>query len=163
MSVPAGPLCTVASRARCWAGYQSAIIAPVEADPRTDLPRLVLHVTGEVELFVVIDPERPRCGGNRARPADLGSEKAGSYAGEHYEAGEPVKVRYAHTARVSWNLRAVPLDRERDRRGAEHAEVVGIVRVLPDVLARKDKILPESLLESRVEFIAPARTKRGYV
>ena len=45
---------------------------------------------------------------------------------------------------------------------AQHAEVVGVVRVLPDVLAGKDKILPERLLKSRVELIAPAWTERRY-
>src|SRR6202161_29948 len=78
-------VCTVTSGTRRRASNEAAVIAPVEADPRTNFPRLVLHVTGEVEFFVVIDPERSRCRGNRARPADLGSEKGGSHAGQHHE------------------------------------------------------------------------------
>ena len=71
-----------------------------------------------------------------------------------------MKIRHAHAARVSRNLGAVPFDREGDRRCAQHAEVVGVVRVLPDVLAGEDKILSEGLLDPGVEFIAPARTER---
>ncbi len=114
-------------------------------------------MTREVELFIVIDPERPSGRGNRPGPADLWSEKAGGHTGEHHERGKSVEVRNAHAARVSWNLGAVPFNREGDGCSAQHAEIVGIVCVLPDVLTGKDKVLPESLLQPRVEFIAPAQ------
>src|ERR1035437_3050339 len=45
--------------ARHRAGNQSAVIAPVETNPRTALPRgLVLQVRGLIEDFVVINAER---------------------------------------------------------------------------------------------------------
>jgi hypothetical protein len=50
-----------------------------------------------------------------------------------------------------------PFDGESNRGGTEHVEVIGIVRVLPDVLAAEDEILAERLLESSVKFI----TKTG--
>src|ERR1700730_7471454 len=52
----------------------------------------------------------------------------------------------------------MPLDRKRDRGGSHHTEVVGAVRVLPYVLAVHDQIFPESLLNPRMEFVAPPRT-----
>ena len=53
-----------------------------------------------------------------------------------------------------------PLDGKSDRRVAQHAEVVGLVRVFPDVLAIQHEVFSEGLLETGVEFIAPARTQR---
>src|SRR5271165_4158249 len=50
----------------------------------------------------------------------------------------------------------VPFDRISDRRAAEDAEIVGPVRVLPDVLAVHHQILAKSLLEAGVELIARA-------
>jgi hypothetical protein len=63
-----------------------------------------------------------------------------------------MEIRYAHATCITRNLRIVPLDRKRNRRVAEHAEVVAIVRVFRNPLARKDKVAPESLLETGVEL-----------
>ena len=54
------------------------------------------------------------------------------------------------------NFGVVPLDRERDRRVAENAEVVAVVSIFPDILAIEHHMLPESLLQSGMEFIAKA-------
>src|ERR1700728_1860226 len=44
--------------ARCCPCDQSTVIPPVEADPGATLPRLILEVSGLVELLVVVDAER---------------------------------------------------------------------------------------------------------
>ena len=43
---------------------------------------------------------------------------------------------------------------------AEHAEIVGAVRVLPDVFGVDHQISSERLLQAGVEFVAPAGTER---
>src|ERR1019366_8114810 len=59
------------SRARCrcrqaWSctGHQSAVISPVEAEPRPGLPRLVLNMGCLVELLVVVNAEDADRGAN---------------------------------------------------------------------------------------------------
>src|SRR5215472_19316998 len=54
----------------------------------------------------------------------------------------------------------MPLDGKCNRRCSQDAEVVCIVRVLPDIFAREDQVFPECLLDSCMEFIAPARIER---
>ena len=61
-----------------------------------------------------------------------------------------------HARRKARDFGVVPLDGKRDRSIAEHAEVVAVVRVFPDVLAVENDVLPERLLESGMEFIAKA-------
>ena len=144
------------------AGHQPAVIAPVEAQPRAALPRLVLNVGGRVKSLVVVDTEDTRRRrGSGSGSADLGSKEARSHAGERERGGESVEVGHADATHESGNLRVVPLDREGDRRVAQHAEVVGVVRVLPDVLTGENQILAEGLLKADVKFIAPARTQRS--
>ena len=58
------------------------------------------------------------------------------------------------------NLRVVPLDGKGDRRVAQHAEVVGVVRVLPDVFAVDDQVSAEGLLQAGMEFVAIAGSQR---
>ena len=50
----------------------------------------------------------------------------------------------------------MPLDREKDRRIAQYAEVVGAVRVLPDVFAVDHQELSYGLLQTGMEFVAKA-------
>ncbi len=45
-------------RHRHFAGHQPAVVTPVETDPWSGLPGLILHVRGLVEAFVVVDAER---------------------------------------------------------------------------------------------------------
>jgi len=93
-----------------------------------------------VELFVVVNAERESGAGRnrRARSADLWLEKARRHAGEDHERRKTMQVRHAHAARISGNFGVVPFNGEKDRGVAEHTEIVAIVRVLRDPLARKD-------------------------
>src|SRR5579885_514029 len=72
-----------------------------------------------------------------------------------------MEIGNAHAPGESRDLRSLPLDGKRNRRCTENAEVVSIVRVLPDVLTGNDEVFPKRLLNASVEFIAPARTERG--
>ena len=49
------------------ASHQSAVVSPIEAKPRTILPRLILHVRGLVEPLVVVDAERSEIGSTTSR------------------------------------------------------------------------------------------------
>src|SRR5664279_5682773 len=139
-------------------GDESAVVAPVEAKLRASLPGgLVLHVCRHVKGFVVIDAETPRGPrGSGSGSRDLRSEEAGSDAGHDYQRGEAVIHRHAGAQRKSGNLRVMPLDREEDRRIAQYAEIVGAVRVLPDVFAVDHQELSYGLLQTGMEFIAKA-------
>src|SRR5581483_2368109 len=157
-----GSVSAVATGARNRAGYQSAVIAPIEAQPGASLPRLILQVSGLVKLLIVVNAENPgRSRGSGSRAADLRREESGRDTGEHNQSGEPMEIRNAHAPGESRDLRALPLDGKRNRRCTENAEVVSIVRVLPDVLTGNDEVFPKRLLNASVEFIAPARTERG--
>src|SRR5215813_2344895 len=148
---------------RYGAGNEPAVISPIEADPRAALPRLILQVGGLVELFVVVDAEDTVATLAYWRGADtaqLRLEEPGRHARHHHQCGEPVKIRHAGANRVARNLGALPFDRKRDRRAAEHAEIVRAVRVLPDVFGIDHQVLAERLLEPGVKFISPSGSQR---
>src|SRR5271154_674230 len=119
---------------------------------------------GLIEMFVVVNPEGAEAsGGDRdgAYAADLWSEEASGDAGHNDQRGEAVEIRDIRTNGIARDFRIVPLDGEGDRRGAQDAEVVGVVRVLPDVLAVDDQIFSEGLLQAGVKLVAKARSKRS--
>jgi len=70
-----------------------------------------------------------------------------------------VYIRHAHSSREARDLRPVPRDRKKDGSVAENAEVVRVVCVFPDVLAREHKILPEGLLNPHMKFVSPPRAQ----
>ncbi len=72
-----------------------------------------------------------------------------------------MKVGYIDTQREARDLRIVPIDGKGDGSIAQDAEVEGIVRVFPDVVAAEDQILSESLLQAGMEFVAKARLQRA--
>src|SRR5579859_5134934 len=50
----------------------------------------------------------------------------------------------------------MPVDGEGDRSIAEHAEIEGVVRVFPDVVAAEYQVFPKSLLQTGMKFVAKA-------
>ena len=72
-----------------------------------------------------------------------------------------MEVGHVGAQREAGDLGVVPVDREGDRRVAEHAEVEGVVRVLPDVVAADDEVLAEGLLQAGVELVAEAGLERS--
>src|ERR1700675_382779 len=148
------------SRVRCeWnrAGHQSAVVPPVEPDPRRVFPGLVLQVCGLVKLFVVVDAEgRSALPYRNAQPAGLGWEEAGGYARHHHQGCESVELWHAHPNGVSGDLGIVPSNRKEDRRGAKDTEIVPGVRVLPNVVPADDGKAAERLLQASMEVIAIA-------
>src|SRR5580693_1379169 len=111
-------------------------------------------------MLVVVNPERSKCSRRRygcTEATDLRSEEARGDARHHHKRGEAVEVRHAPADCVAGDFGIVPFNREGDRRIAQHAEIVAVMRVLPNVLASQYEILPERLLEAGVEFISETR------
>src|ERR1700733_4606 len=71
-----------------------------------------------------------------------------------------VEVRHAAADRKPGNLRAGPLNGKCNGRVTQHAKIIGLVRVFPDVFAVQHKIFSKGLLETGMEFIAPSWTQR---
>ena len=74
----------VAAGARRRTSDQAAVVPPVEAEPGALLPRLILHVSGGIEFFVVINAERTDRSRNCAGSPDLRTEEAGGHAGKDH-------------------------------------------------------------------------------
>src|SRR5438876_10441937 len=143
---------------------ESTVIPPVEPNPRPSFPWLILHVRGLIEFFVVVNSEYSgRREWRRSRTAQLRREKPCRYAREHHQSREPVKVRNTHPASKSRNLRSIPRDGEENGRISENAKVIRVMGIFPDVLARENQVLPKSLLQACMEFIAPARSERSRI
>ena len=70
-----------------------------------------------------------------------------------------MQVRYTHATRESRDLGVVPLNGKEDRRIPQNAEVISVVRVLPNVLAGEDQVSSKCLLDSGMELVAPARSE----
>jgi len=151
---PVRPVEAISARARRWAGDQAAVVAPIESDPWPPLSDLILKMGGRIEKLVVVDAEyatRAEAGGRCADPAHLRAVETGGDAGHHYERGEAVEVGHAgadgnNRGFWSWPTRSEYVNGS----VAQHAEVISLVRVLPDIFPADDQIAPEGLLESRV-------------
>src|SRR5579862_6387018 len=122
----------------------------------------------EIELLVVIDAEGKRStgqygGGNGSSPAHLRREEPRRHAREYGERRESMEVRHAYASRVTGNLRPLPFHWKRNRRVTQDAEVVSVVRVLPDVLAGEHQVFAEGLLQPDMEFVAPAGSERCHL
>ena len=113
---PTGSVGDSAPGAGHRAGHQPAVIAPVEADPRGVLHRLVLQVRGHIVKLVVIDPEYAKPHGSRAHTGELRAEKARRYAGRHGERRQPMEVGNRGAERISGDFRTGPFDRIGERR-----------------------------------------------
>ncbi len=75
---------------RNCSGHQTAVIAPIKANPRTGSPRLVLQVRGLVEAFVVVDAEGGAALSNGgAESAGLRRKESRGHAGHHHQRGKP--------------------------------------------------------------------------
>ena len=112
------------------AGNEAAVIPPVEANPWTTLPRLILQMRSLIELLVVIDAEhRATLSDRDAKTAHLRRKIACSHAGHHNERRQAVKVRHTCADREPGNFGIVPNNGKRDRRVAQHTEFECIVRV----------------------------------
>ena len=66
-------------------GNQTAVITPVEAEPRGLLRRLVLQVSGLIEKLVVVNAEYADRARRRADTGDLRAEEARRHAGHHHK------------------------------------------------------------------------------
>src|SRR5258708_24856585 len=110
-----------------------------------------------LECLAVVDAEHfsPRGGG--AQPADLWREIARPNVSEDGQCREAVEIRHADADRGPVNLRTFPGNGEEDRRVAERGEIIGGVRVLPQVVGGHHHVLSKSLLKASIELVALAR------
>ena len=102
----------------------------------------------------------PLCPTVVPRPPTCGGKEAGGNLGENYEHRQPVEVRQPPTHGKPSDFGVVPRNGERDRSVAQNTKIVAVVRILPNVLAVKDKVPPKGLLQAGVEFIPPARCQQ---
>src|ERR1035437_10175427 len=156
-----GSIVAIASGAGHRAGDKAAIVTPVEAEPRTLFPGLILQVGRLVEMLVVIDAEHSTSGrGPGANAADLRSVEAGRNTRHDDEGGEAVEVGHAGANRISGDFGAGPFDGIKDGRCAEDAEIVSLMRIFPDVLAVDHQKASKGLGEAGMELIAMAGAQR---
>ena len=115
-----------------------------------------------VVSFVVVDAEgiiallRPPVA---PAPATCGGKKRAATDDMTTKADRLWIVGHIRAQSEAGNLGVVPVDGERDGRVAEHAEVEGVVGVLPDVLAADDEVFAEGLLEAGMKLVAEAGLK----
>src|SRR6201999_4558249 len=104
--------------AGCGAGYESAVEAPVEAQPGRALAgRLVLELGGVVVALVVVDAEGVYALADRgAGSGALRREEASRDRRHHDVCAEVVVVGNIDPMREAGNLGVVPVDMEGDRR-----------------------------------------------
>ena len=114
-----------------------------------------------IELLIVIDAERSTaCLRSGASPGRLRRKEARSHRRRHKVRAEVVELGYIGVECVTGNLGVMPVDRKRDRRIAQYAEVERVVGVLPYVLAAEHHELAKRLLEARMKFVAEAGGQR---
>src|SRR5579864_2448141 len=131
------------------AGDEAAIVAPVKSNPRGMLPRrLILQVRGLVEEFVMVNAENAGRGRDDGQSRDLRQEEAGGNAGHNRQRRKSMVVGHTYPQGISRDLGIVPLDREVDRRGTHVAEVVAVVRVLPNVVSAHHQVSTQRLLQA---------------
>ena len=123
--------------------HQATVVSPIEAEPRPVFPRLVLYVSRLVELFVVIDAEWGDIASATPRRDSPGSsklrvEEACCYARENEKSRESMEVGHTHPPGNGGNLGVMPFDRESEWSAPEHAEVIRIMGIFPDVLTGED-------------------------
>jgi hypothetical protein len=146
--------------ARCGSRNEAAVIAPVESNPWSLLPWLVLNVRCLVVALVVVNAENVKRGEERDS-CNLGIEESRRNAGHDHQRRQPMIIRKARAKHPSGNLGIVPLNRKGDRRGADNAKVESVVGVFPDVFARNHQVFAEGLLETGMELIAESRSQRS--
>src|SRR5260221_11049227 len=95
--------------AKVWiAGYQPAVVAPVETDPGQSFPRLILKMGCLIECLIVVDAEHFSTRDGGAQPADLWREIARPHVSEEGQSREAEGSTRAHAARGPVNPRACP-------------------------------------------------------
>src|SRR5437879_2797689 len=117
---------------------------------------------GLVELLVMINTEATDRRGSRACSAELRGEVARRHARENDQRREAMEIWNTHPSSNGRNLRIVPLNWESEWRAPEYAEVVGVMGIFPDVLAREHQISSCSLLQANMEFVAPPRAEGSH-
>ncbi len=114
-----------------------------------------------VEALVVVDAEREaaRLRDRCAHAADLRIEEPRGDRRHGHARCQALHLGQRAGEREAGDFRVVPLDGKRDRRRAQHAEVVRVVGVLGDVIAAQHEVAADALRQAGVELIAEARVE----
>src|SRR5258708_23137967 len=81
--------------AKVWiAGYQPAVVTPIEGNPGQFRPRLILKMGCLIECLVVVDAEHFSARDGGAQPADLRREIARPNAIKDGQCREAVEIRH---------------------------------------------------------------------
>ena len=120
---------------------------------------LVPEIGGLLKCLIVIDPENAANVGRSLenQTTVLRRKVAGPGMAESHIRLEPVNVSGAETPGHTINFGIVPGNRECDGCVEQNVEVVGVVRVFPEVIAVEQQVRSELLLKSGVELVAEAR------
>ena len=103
---------------------------------------------GLLEVLVVVDAEHGPIAG--AQPADLGLKVTSGSVAHDRQDREAVDVRHADARVEPADLRVVPRNREENWGVQQVAEVVSVVRVLPEIVAINDQVPAKRLLKSTI-------------
>jgi hypothetical protein len=150
------------ARIRDAADDESAVVALGKRDPFSVMRTLVAQAERRLERLIVIDAEHSA--GKRRALRDQASRFRRIVARASVPEGpvglETVEIRGADAPGDAVELRIVPRDGERDRRVEQRAEVVGVMRVFPEIVGVNQQDFADGLLESGVELVAEAGLNR---
>src|SRR5579871_6218293 len=104
-----------------------------------------------VKGFVVVDAEwrtstAEGYGWNCTGAADLRGEETRRNTRENDQGREAMEIRHTYANGITGDFGIVPVDRESDRGCAQDAEIIGVVRVFPNVITADNRILAKRLL-----------------
>src|ERR1017187_2036526 len=141
--------------------YQSAVIAPGESDPLVVLV-LIPEYSRRLKRLVVIDPKYASSQRRSLRDESsvLGRIVSGARMAKRPIGLKALQVGGAYAPGDSIQLGVVPYDRESYGRGAQGAEVVRTVRVLPEVVCVNQQVPADRLLKASIELIPVAGLQR---
>ena len=105
-----------------------------------------------IKFFIMVDAKRSCRPWHRPGASDLRGKEARGYAGKDHKGGESGGNSALTLPRIREFLSA-PFHGKCNWRRAEHAEVIAIVRVFPDVFSGEDQISPDRLLNSSMKFV----------
>ena len=112
---------------------------------------------GLIERLIMVDAKDAAARHGGAESADLGRKKTRANVRKNGERAETMMVRQVYAHRGPVNFRVFPGNREEDGRVAKGAEVVAIVRVLPQIVGIDNQESSKGLLKPGIELIALAR------
>src|SRR5258708_26608974 len=113
-----------------------------------------------VERLVVVNAEHLTAAHRSAQAAHLRREVPRPDVREHGERRQAMEIGNAYAHRGAVKLRIVPGNWEKDRSVGERAEIVRVVRVLPQVVCVYYQVFSKRLLKARIKLVSLPRANR---